>query len=110
MIRNFIITALRNLRRNKVFSFINIFGLAVGLACCMLISAYLYSELSYDTSAANARQMYRVVLGATENGGESQYPVVDVGVGQGIKNAFPEVLASTRLSKGGPVFVKYNDK
>jgi putative ABC transport system permease protein len=110
MIRNFIITALRNLRRNKVFSFINIFGLAVGLACCMLISAYLYNELSYDTSAANAKQMYRVILGSNENGGGSEYPVVDVAVGQGIKNAFPEVLASTRISRNGPAFVKYNNK
>jgi putative ABC transport system permease protein len=108
MIKNFIITAWRNLGRNKVFSFINVFGLAIGLACCMLITAYLYSELTYDTYAANARQIYRVALHSNGNNTAADFPNVDVAVGSGIKNAFPEVIASTRLTNRGPVFVKYN--
>ncbi len=111
MIRNFIITAWRNLRRNKIFSFINVFGLAVGLACCMLISAYLYSELTYDTYPQNAKQIYRVALHSNgNNNAAADFPNVDVAVGQGIKNAFPGVLTTTRLTERGPVFVKYNDK
>ena len=110
MIKNFIITAWRNLRRNKVFSLINVFGLAVGLACCMLISAYLYQELTYDTYSANAKQLYRVALHSSGNNTAADFPNVDVAVGQGIKNAFPQVLDFTRLSQRGPVFVKYNEK
>jgi len=110
MIKNFIITAWRNLKSNKAFSFINIFGLSVGLTCCMLIGSYLYQELTYDTYPAQAKQIYRVELHSNGNNAAADFPNVDVAVGQGIKNAFPEVLASTRLTNRGPVFVKYNEK
>ncbi|HEY4326943.1 MAG TPA: ABC transporter permease [Mucilaginibacter sp.] len=109
MLKNFIITAWRNLKRNKVFSFINVFGLSVGLTCCMLIGAYLYQELNYDTYPVNAKQIYRVVLHSNGNNASADFPNVDVAVGQGIKNAFPQVLATTRMSGRGPVFVKYNE-
>lgn len=110
MIRNFIITAWRNLRRNKAFSLINVFGLAIGLTCCMLISAYLYSEATYDTYAVNAKNIYRVELHSNGNNSAADFPNVDVAVGPGIKDAFPEVRATTRMTQRGPVFVKYNDK
>lgn len=108
MIKNFIISTWRNLARNKVFSFINVFGLSIGLACCMLISAYLYSELTYDSYAANAQQIYRVALHSNGNNTSADFPNVDIAVGPGIKNAFPEVLDFTRIENRGPVFVKYN--
>jgi putative ABC transport system permease protein len=110
MIRNFIVTAWRGIGRNKGFSFINVFGLAVGLACCMLISGYLCSELTYDTYSANSKQLYRVYLSADANGGTTIFPSVDVAVGPGIKKAFPSVLAYTRLDQHRPVFVKYDAK
>ena len=110
MFKNFIITAWRNLRNNKVFSFINVFGLSIGLTCCMLISAYLYNELSYDTFSVNARQLYRVELKSGGNNNSTDFPNVDVAVGQGIKNVFPQVLATTRIERQGPIFVKYNEK
>lgn len=110
MFKNYIKTAWRSLKRNKIFSFINVFGLSVGLACCMLICAYVYSELNYDQYPAQAKQMYRVGLRSVENNGVSEYPMVDIAVGQGIKNMFPEVLETTRLTGRGPVFIKYNDR
>jgi putative ABC transport system permease protein len=110
MIRNFIVTAWRSLGKNKGFSFINVFGLAVGLACCMLISGYLYSELTYDTYSVNSKQLYRVYLSADANGATTIFPSVDVAVGPGIKNAFPSVLACARLDQHRPAFVKYEDK
>jgi putative ABC transport system permease protein len=107
MIRNFFVTAWRSLGRNKVFSLINVFGLSVGLACCMLISAYLYQEITYDTYSVNSKQLYRVQL--TDKSGPTavEYPGVDMAVGPGIKNALPGVQAFTRLTRRGPVFVKY---
>lgn len=110
MIKNYTKTAWRNLKGNKVFSFINVFGLAVGLTCCMFISAYLYQELNYDTYAANSRQIYRVGIHLAQNGGITDFPIVDAAVGPGIKDAFPEVLASTRLSKDHPDYFRYNDQ
>jgi putative ABC transport system permease protein len=109
MIRNYIKTAWRNLVKNKVFSFINVFGLAVGLACCMFIAAYVWSELSYDTYPTNYKQLYRVGITTLGNGNTTDFPLVDIAVGQGIKNAYPEVLAATRLAQLGPVFVSYNN-
>src|SRR3981081_1502087 len=97
MAKNFIVTAWRNLKSNKVFSFINVFGLSIGLTCCMLIGAYLYQELTYDTYPAQAKHLYRVALHSNGNNAVADFPSVDVAVGQGIKNVFPEVLAVTRM-------------
>lgn len=110
MIKNYFKIAWRNLVRNKTFSFINIFGLSVGLTCFMLIAAFIYTELSYDKYAAQHNQLYRVGLHLDANGGTTDFPLVDDAVGQGIKNAYPEVLATTRYQRGGHFFVRYNDK
>ena len=110
MIKNYFRIAARNLFKNKVFSFINIFGLAIGLSCCMLIAAFLFDELSYDKSGEHAKQIYRLGLQITQNGGQADYPNVDVAVGEGIKNTFPEVLASTRITGPRQTFVHYKDK
>jgi putative ABC transport system permease protein len=109
MFKNYFKTALRNFRKNKVFSFINIFGLAIGLTCFMLIAVFIYNELSYDKYPADAKNIYRVTLSVTGNGNVVLYPRVDVAVGEGMKNAFPEIKASARLSPASN-FVKYNDK
>jgi putative ABC transport system permease protein len=110
MIKNYLTIAWRSLKRNKIFSFINVFGLAVGLTCCMLITAYLYQELTYDTYAENSKQIYRVGVRTIGNNSSSDYPNADVAVGEGMKKAFPEVLAYTRMENFGSAFVKYNDK
>ncbi|HVZ97473.1 MAG TPA: ABC transporter permease [Chitinophagaceae bacterium] len=109
MVKNYLKTAIRNLRKNKVFSFINIFGLAIGLCCFMLIALFVYSELSYDQYPAGAKNMYRVLLSVTGNGDVAVYPDVDWAVGPGIRDAFPEVKAFTRVSPATD-FVKYNDR
>jgi putative ABC transport system permease protein len=110
MIRNYIKTAWRGFKSNRIFAFINVFGLAVGLTCCMLISAYLYNELNYDTYPANAKQIYRVGIHLTQNASVTDFPMVDVGVGPGIKAAFPQVLDYTRLLSDHPDYIKYGDK
>jgi putative ABC transport system permease protein len=65
MIRNYIKTAFRNLWRNKAFSVINIVGLSVALACCMLILLYTMDEVSYDRFNANRDKIYRLVSTST---------------------------------------------
>lgn len=109
MIKNYFKIAFRNLRKNKVFSIINILGLAIGLTCFMFIAVFVYNELSYDKYVDNAKDIYRVQVSVTGNGDAAVYPNVDVAVGEGIKNAFPEVKASTRVSPASD-FVKYDDK
>jgi len=109
MFKNYFKTALRNLKKNKAFSFINIFGLAIGLTSFMLIAVFVLNELSYDKYPARAKNMYRVILSVTGNGDIAAYPMVDVAVGEGMKRAFPEIEATTRVS-GAQDFVKYDDK
>src|SRR6266498_3354825 len=109
MFKNYFRIAWRNLWKNKTFSVIIILGLSIGLACFMLIAVFVYNELSYDKYPADEKNIYRVNLSVTGNGDVAVYPNVDVAVGEGIKNAFPEVKASTRIYHVSD-FVKYNDK
>lgn len=59
MVKNYFKIAFRNLFKNKVYSFINIFGLAVGIACCLLIGLYVYNEWSYDEFHSKSDRLYR---------------------------------------------------
>lgn len=61
MLEHFFKIAFRNLLRRKIYSIINVTGLAVGMACCLLITYYVYHELSYDRYHANAERIYRVI-------------------------------------------------
>ena len=96
------------IKKNKIFSIINILGFAIGLTCFTFIAAYVYNELSYDTYPTETKNIYRVNLSVVGNGDVAVYPDVDVAVGEGIKNAFPEVKAFTRLFHVTD-FVKYKD-
>jgi ABC-type lipoprotein release transport system permease subunit len=62
MLRNYFTIALRHLRQNRIFSIINVAGLAIGLACFILISLYVWNELHYDTYPAAADDIYRVEI------------------------------------------------
>src|SRR5580693_7610205 len=110
MFKNYFKIAFRNLLKNKIFSIINIFGLAIGLTCCMLIAAFLYNELSYDNYPEHANQIYRVGLQIAQNGGMADYPAVDAAVGEGIKNALPGISESARILSGREMFIQHNDK
>ncbi|RYD80192.1 MAG: hypothetical protein EOP53_08455 [Sphingobacteriales bacterium] len=107
MIKNYFKIAFRNLLKNKAFAAINIFGLAVGFTCCLLISGFLYDELSYDKFPEDAGNIYRVELNV-EN--KDFYAGVDVAVGRGMKDAYPEIENFSRLAQWKNVFVKNGDK
>ena len=95
MFTNFIKVAFRNLTRNKVFSFINIFGLAAGLATCLLIILYITDELGYDKNFKDADRIYRVAY-STAQGDWSSQPAPVAGA---MKADFPEVEEVTRIVK-----------
>jgi putative ABC transport system permease protein len=68
MVKNFFILALRNLLKRKLYSFINIFGLAIGVAVCLVILVYVDFELSYDRYHKNVSQIYRAISSYYHNG------------------------------------------
>jgi len=98
MLRNYFIIAYRNLLKNKVFSLINILGLAIGMAACLLILQYVSFELSYDEFPENAEHIYRVTYDYSENNELRYQSALSVpAVGAALQQDFPEVLAFSRL-------------
>ena len=99
MIRNYLTIAWRNLMKNKVFSFINIFGLSVGLTCCILISLYIYHEVSYDRHHENGDRIYQLGTAFIDNGVEDRGGNTAAPLGRMMQQEFPEIAASARLLK-----------
>jgi putative ABC transport system permease protein len=91
MLRNYIKVAWRNLVKNKVFSFINITGLAIGLACFTLIALYVSDELSFDRYHEKANRIYRVESDIVFGGTEMKLAVSSDPMGATLKNDYPEV-------------------
>jgi putative ABC transport system permease protein len=99
MLRNFFKISFRNLKKNKVFSFINILGLSVGLATCLLIMLYIFDELSYDAFHKDVNRIYRVAFTSTSiNKGES-WSAEGGPFAAALKKDLPEVEDVTRLLK-----------
>jgi putative ABC transport system permease protein len=112
MIRNYFKIALRNLAKYKFISFINLFGLAVGLTCCLLITTYILNELSYDRYNKNADNIYRVTRDFNnENGVVSlRLSTISPPFGYYLPNDFPEIQKMTRLIDNGITPLRYKDK
>ncbi len=91
MIRNYFKTAWRNLWKNKLYSGINIFGLAVGLAACLLIGVYISHELSYDKFNTNADHIVRVTMEYRQAGTVNKVATTGTKVGPQFKRTFPSV-------------------
>lgn len=109
MIKHYFKTALRNLRKNKAFSFINILGLTVGLTCCLLMVLYIRHELSYDDFQKNGDRMARVIMEYSEGGSVMKGNFTSTKVAPAFKRNFPEVEQAVRMYKGIRV-VHYQDK
>ena len=97
MWRNYLKTGLRSLNRRKVFSSINIIGLAVGLACCILIFLWVRHELSYDRYHEHRDRVYRVCYGDREGDSVEYIALSPFGLFPYLKSDVPEVEACTRL-------------
>jgi putative ABC transport system permease protein len=103
MFRNYLVTALRNLARHKLYSFINIAGLAVGLACAILIMLFVRDELSYDKWIPGAEKLWR--LEVTYHAPGRSDPIITAQTSMPIPPAMhdqiPEVRSATRLVREG---------
>lgn len=97
MIKNYLKVAWRNVMKNKTFSFINIFGLSVGLTCCFLIAIYLQNELSYDTHHKHGTQLYQLGTTFVKNGKDDRTANTPAPMAKAMQQEFPEIVRSTRL-------------
>jgi len=105
MFKNYLKTAIRNIRRQKLYSLINISGLAVGLICCMLILLWVHDEWSYDRFHTHADQTYRAIIVDPNVGLDKSIAVTPIPLAPAIKNEIPEVTHATRISPSEMRFV-----
>ncbi|WP_128546008.1 ABC transporter permease [Larkinella soli] len=111
MLRNYLKIAFRNLVRHKAFSAINIVGLAIGLAACLLILQYVAFELSYDNFHQNRDRIYRVRQDRYDNGKLStQWAGGAQAAGNSFKKAFAEVEDYVKVLKRRAAVVDFGDK
>ncbi len=110
MLKNYFLLTLRNIFSQKAYSFINIFGLAVGITSFIIILLYIQNELSYNKHIVDAENKYRVVEIQEAPGVGSQHVAVTMGpLAEALKNDFPEVIQSMRITRGGTQLVSYKD-
>ncbi len=109
MLLNYLKIALRNLLKNKVFSLINIFGLAIGMAACLLILQYVTFELSYDDFHTNKENIYRLKQDRYDKGVLStEWAAGCAAIGPAMNDAFPEVEEYAKIRPYGGVVI-YKD-
>ncbi|GAB3175498.1 ABC transporter permease [Telluribacter humicola] len=106
MIQNYLKIAWRNLRKHQFYSFLNIFGLSLGLASCLLITLYVIDELSYDRFFDKADRIYRIDADIKFGGPEMKLAVAPDPMAFTIEIDYPQVEAATRLRENGSYLVR----
>jgi len=109
MFRNYLKTAFRNLRKNKLYSAINIIGLTTGIVCCVLIGLYITNELSYDKFHVNGNRIARITMEYLRGGAVTTVATTGSKVGPQFKRVFPAVEDYARTLKFRRV-VRYENK
>ena len=111
MFKNYFKIAWRNTMRHKAYSAINIFGLAIGIAACLLILQYVSFELSYENFQANKDRIYRVQQDRYDNGKLStQWAAGAYAVGNSFKDAIPEIEDYVKVVGNGRVTAEINNQ
>jgi putative ABC transport system permease protein len=111
MLRNYFKTAWRNLLKNKLFSVINVAGLSVGIAACLLILQYVSFHLSFDRFNKNADDLYRVTNDRYQHGKLIQHGTITYSaIGKAMQHDFPEVINHARVLPAGGTIMKAGKK
>jgi putative ABC transport system permease protein len=100
--RNYLAVLLRNFRREKLYTAINLAGLSLGIACCLVLALFLKSELTYDQHFAGHERIYRVVNEFTTGGNNDKFAHTSQALGPMLAAEYPAVIkAYVRLRDGG---------
>jgi len=110
MLRNYIITAVRNLLRNPVYALINIFGLSIGITCSLLILIFIKNDISYDKFHENKDDLYRMVFEMVNQDGRILSPQMTAPPAPAMMEEFPEVEAATRITGYRNGYFTYQNK
>ena len=109
MLKNYVKLALRNLRRHKSYTVINVTGLGVGLACCLLIALYVHDERNVDRYHENADRIARITFDFSTPNVERALAMVGPPVGRDLKAEFPEVVEAARFLESTFLFQRQDD-
>jgi len=107
MFRNYLKVALRNIVRHKGYAFINIAGLAVGMACCILLLLWVQDEFGYDGFHENIDNLYRVEMDQRTDDQWFHVPVTPYPMAQALVAEIPEITDATRYDRSGQLLVSY---
>jgi putative ABC transport system permease protein len=110
MLKNFFISAFRNLLRNKFYAFLNILGLSMGLAAFIFILLYVRDEITYDKHNKKHERIYRIESDYNISNRHDVFAIVPVPMGPAFKLEFPEVEAFVRMNEVGNTLFRYGDK
>lgn len=110
MLKNFLKITIRNLIKNKLYSIVNISGLAIGVACFILISLFVVDELTYDSYNINSGRIFRV--NANYKVGDNRFNLANspMPLGKVLVDEYPEIEKSVRIIKKELVYVKKGDE
>ena len=109
MIKNYFITAWRNLLRNKLYSAINIGGLAIGMAVGFLLLLYVYSEFSYNGTHTNAHNIYKVMHNQPRDGGIGTGGETPAPLAEAMQKDYPEIDKVARTNNGYDILTGYGN-
>ena len=110
MLKNYFITAWRNITRDKFYTILNIAGLAIGLTAAIFIFLYIIDELTYDKSHVNYKRIYRLESHFVINGKDDLFAATQIPLAPTLKDEYPEIEEYVRLAPTGTLFLKYGDR
>src|ERR1700709_2243796 len=90
--RNYFVVLLRTLQREKLYAAINVAGLSLGVACCLILGLFLYSELTYERHNVNRDHIYRIVNEFTYNGAVDRFAVTSRMLGPMLAAEYPQFI------------------
>lgn len=110
MIRNFILSAIRNIRRNRFYTVLNILGLSVGLAAFIFILLFVRDEMTYDRHHERHERIFRIESDFTISDRHDRFAIVPVPMGPAFELEFPEVEESVRFANIGNTLFRFREK
>jgi len=109
MFKSYLLSILRNISRNKFYTFLNVVGLSLGMAATIFILLYVQDELTYDKHNLKYKRIYRLESDITVNNNHQKFAVVPIPFAPALKTEFPEIEEITRIDIIGSLLMRYGD-
>lgn len=97
MLKNYFLIAVRNLLKHKIFSVINVLGLSIGIACCVILALYIKGELAFDRHFEDSENIYRITSEIMSDGRNNKFPRTSPPIVMGLWRELPEIETATRV-------------